>query len=143
MYLYVKMISIKIAALDHVVFNVADAKRSLAFYRDVLGLEALREAEFRAGAVPFPSVRVNDTTILDFFPPQYHGVEPGGNNVNHVALSVSETPEKIEAFLHERGIPVVRRMTENFAARGIAHAAFHIADPDGNMLELHTYERGN
>ncbi|MBV8637972.1 MAG: VOC family protein [Candidatus Eremiobacteraeota bacterium] len=143
MHLNVKMISLKIDSLDHVVFNVADAEKSLHFYGDTLGLEKVRTDEYRAGRAPFPSVRVNDTTIIDFFPPSYHGVEPGGNNVNHIALSVAGSPQQIETFLAERGITIVRRMTENFAARGIAHHAFHIADPDGNLLELHTYEHGN
>ena len=143
MYLYVKMISVKIDSLDHVGFNVADAERSLRFYGDTLGLEKVRVDEYHSGSAPFPSVRVNDSTIIDFFPPKYHGVTPGGNNVNHIALSVADSPENIETFLRERGITVMRRMTENFAARGIAHHAFHIADPDGNLLELHTYEHGN
>ncbi len=143
MYLHIKMISIKIDSLDHVVFNVADAERSLRFYGDTLGLETVRGEEYRAGKAPFPSVRINDSTIIDFFPPNYHGVEPSGNNVNHIALSVDDSPERIETFLNERGINIVRRMTENFAARGVAHVAFHIADPDGNLLELHTYDHGN
>jgi catechol 2,3-dioxygenase-like lactoylglutathione lyase family enzyme len=125
------------------VFNVADAERSLRFYGDTLGLEKVRLDEYRAGSAPFPSVRINDATIIDFFPPSYHGVKPGGNNVNHIALSVDASPGTIETFLSERGITIVRRMTENFAARGIAHHAFHIADPDGNLLELHTYEHGD
>lgn len=141
MYLDIKMTNIKIAALDHVVFNVADAERSLHFYGEMLGLQAVRADEYRAGKAPFPSVRVNDSTIIDFFPPSYHGVEPGGNNVNHIALSVDASPKTIEAFLDERGITIVRRMTGNFAARGIAHVAFHVSDPDGNLVELHTYEK--
>lgn len=137
------MVSIKIDSLDHVVFNVADAEASLRFYGDTLGLKAERLDEYRAGNAPFPSVRINDSTIIDFFPPNYHGQKPGGNNVNHIALSVADSPQNIETFLNERGITIVRRMTENFAARGVAHHAFHIADPDGNLLELHTYEHGN
>lgn len=137
------MLSIKIDSLDHVVFNVADAERSLRFYGETLGLEMIRVDEYRTGKAPFPSVRINDSTIIDFFPPSYHGVKPGGNNVNHIALSVAASPEQIEAFLDERSIEIVRRMTENFAARGTARFAYHIADPDGNLLELHTYEHGN
>jgi catechol 2,3-dioxygenase-like lactoylglutathione lyase family enzyme len=133
------MLSLKIDSLDHVVFNVADAERSLRFYGETLGLEMVRVEEYRAGKAPFPSVRINDSTIIDFFPPDYHGVDPGGNNVNHIALSVDAPPQDLEAFLIERNIAIVRRMTENFAARGTAHVAFHIADPDGNLLELHTY----
>lgn len=139
MYLYVKMTTLKILGLDHVVFNVADAERSLQFYSGKLGLEPVRVDEFRSGSAPFPSVRINAETILDFFPPSYHKATPGGNNVNHIALTLDNPPERIEAFLAERGVKVVRRMVENFAAQGIAHSAFHVRDPDGNLLELHTY----
>lgn len=139
-YLYVKMISIKIQSLDHVVFNVSNAEQSLRFYADTLGLSPERVDEFRAGNVPFPSVRVNAETIIDLFPPEYHRAEPGGNNVNHIALSLRNTPAEIETFLHDRGIPIAREMTGNFGAQGDTAHAFHVQDPDGNLIELHAYE---
>jgi catechol 2,3-dioxygenase-like lactoylglutathione lyase family enzyme len=140
MYLYIKMLSINITSLDHVGFNVADPERSLRFYHGVLGLPAERLDAYRAGTVPFPSVRVNGTTIIDFFPPSYHRVQPGGRNVDHIALTVAATPEQIRAFLDEAGVEIVREMTGNFAAQGDNAHAFHVLDPDGNLLELHAYE---
>jgi len=56
------------AVLDHVVLEVVDPGRSLAFYRDLLGFPVVRFEEFREGAAPFPSARVNRRTVLDFFP---------------------------------------------------------------------------
>jgi catechol 2,3-dioxygenase-like lactoylglutathione lyase family enzyme len=140
MYLSIKMNNIKILSLDHVVFNVSDAERSLEFYAGTLGLSPERVEEFRAGAAPFPSVRVNTETIIDLFPPQYHRTKPGGNNVNHIALTLAGTPGEIEAFLQSRNIPIVREMTGNFGARGDTAHAFHVQDPDGNLIELHAYE---
>ena len=58
----------KITAMDHIVLNVPDIDRSLAFYIDVLGLEPERLEEFRQGKVPFPSVRVSAETVIDLFP---------------------------------------------------------------------------
>jgi catechol 2,3-dioxygenase-like lactoylglutathione lyase family enzyme len=139
MYLDIKMLNIKILSLDHVAFNVADVERSLDFYAGKLGLGPERVDDYRAGAVPFPSVRINAETILDFFPPAYHRAAPGGRNVNHIALTLDCTAGEIQAFLAERGIEIAREMTGNFAARGNDAHAFHIFDPDGNMLELHTY----
>jgi len=135
----VKMMNIKILSLDHVVFNVRDPESSLRFYAGVLGLEPLRVAEFRAGEVPFPSVRINADTIIDFFPPEYHHAAPHGNNVNHIALTLENPPDEIEAQLESCGIAVVREMTGNFGARGYGAHAFHVKDPDGNVLELHSY----
>lgn len=131
--------SIKILSVDHIVFNVADVERSLEFYADRLGLQPERVDEFRAGKVPFPSVRINAGTIIDFFPPAYHKTAPGGQNVNHIALTLENTPAQIAAYLNERGIAIVREMTGNFGAQGDTAHAFHVFDPDGNMLELHAY----
>jgi catechol 2,3-dioxygenase-like lactoylglutathione lyase family enzyme len=139
MYLNVKMFELDIRSLDHVVFNVADPERSLRFYCGMLGLRAERADAYRAGTVPFPSVRVSDQTIIDFFPPSYHHARPGGNNVNHIALTAANTPREIEAFLRERGVEIVREMTGNFGAQGEGAHAFHVLDPDGNMLEIHAY----
>ena len=51
--------------LDHLVIDVADVERSLAFYVGELGLEPVRVDEWRRGEVLFPSVRVDPTTIID------------------------------------------------------------------------------
>ena len=42
-----------IEALDHIVLIVEDVDRSVAWYRDVLGLEALRYDEWKRGEVFF------------------------------------------------------------------------------------------
>ena len=47
--------------------RVADVERSLAFYCDTLGLEGERVEEWRRKEVPFPSVRITPTTIVDLF----------------------------------------------------------------------------
>ena len=133
------MLNIKILSLDHVAFNVADVERSLDFYAGRLGLRTERVEEYRAGKAPFPSVRLNAETILDFFPPAYHRAAAGGQNVNHIALTLDCTAREIQELLAGRGIEIAREMTGNFAARGDDAHAFHIFDPDGNMLELHTY----
>jgi catechol 2,3-dioxygenase-like lactoylglutathione lyase family enzyme len=59
---------IKVTELDHIVLNVSDIERSLKFYTEVLGLQAERLDEFKAGKVGFPSVRINGDTIIDLFP---------------------------------------------------------------------------
>jgi catechol 2,3-dioxygenase-like lactoylglutathione lyase family enzyme len=56
---------VKAVALDHVVLNVADVERSLAWYCGELGLEGLRVEEWRRGEVFFPSLRLDETTIID------------------------------------------------------------------------------
>jgi catechol 2,3-dioxygenase-like lactoylglutathione lyase family enzyme len=134
------MNNIKIVSLDHVVFNVADPERSVAFYSETLGFPTERLDKFRAGTVPFPSVRLNSTTIVDFLPRNANSEASANHNVNHIALTFANTPEEIKAFLEERGVEIVREMVDNFGAQGETAHSFHIKDPDANVLELQAYE---
>lgn len=54
--------------MDHFVLNVKNMDVMLAFYKDILGLHPERVEEFRAGKIPFPSMRINSDTIIDLFP---------------------------------------------------------------------------
>ena len=51
--------------MDHIVLNVEDDEKMMDFYSKVLMLEAERLHEYRAGMVPFPSVRLNSDTIIE------------------------------------------------------------------------------
>ncbi len=73
---------VKAVGLDHVVLNVADVERSLAWYCGELGLEGLRVEEWRRGEVFFPSLRLDATTIIDLLQS-----ERTGQNVDHVCLA--------------------------------------------------------
>jgi catechol 2,3-dioxygenase-like lactoylglutathione lyase family enzyme len=134
------MISIKIQTLDHVVLNVSDAERSLAFYAGMLGLRPERAEAFRSGRVPFPSARIDASTIVDFLDPAHRPAETRRQNLNHIAFTLGNSPAEIAAFLNEREIPIVREMTDNFGAQGDSAHSFHVVDPDGNLLELQAYE---
>jgi catechol 2,3-dioxygenase-like lactoylglutathione lyase family enzyme len=140
LYLEVEMISIKIKSLDHIVLNVSDAERSLAFYAGTLGLRPERIDEFRSGRVPFPSVRIDARTIVDFLDPVHRDAALASRNLSHIAFAVENTPLEIAEFLKQRGVPIEREMTGNFGAQGDTAHSFHVSDPDGNLLELQAYE---
>ncbi|MEO3784676.1 VOC family protein [Actinocorallia sp. B10E7] len=135
--------------LDHVVLWVSDPIRSTRFYQDVLGLQPLRLEEFRAGAVPFPSVRVTDESIIDLMPrtmAESVSSAPGmegsaGHPVNHLCLSFSRDGfEELRARLEEHGIAVPVTMKDSFGAQGHAPETFYFTDPDGNILEARYYD---
>lgn len=134
------MLKIKILSLDHVVLNVSDAERSLAFYAGILGLRPERTDEFRSGRVPFPSVRVDAHTIVDFLDPAHREATLANRNLNHIALTLRNAPSEIAEFLRQRSIAIEREMRGNFGARGDTAHSFHVFDPDGNLLELQAYE---
>jgi len=122
---------VRITGLDHIVLNTTDTKRSLAWYTQVLGLEAERVEEWRRGEAPFPSVRVSADTIIDLF-----AVERTGENMNHFCLVMP--PDDWEAMLAAGDIPVERGPSEVFGARGTGRSIY-TRDPDGNLVELRRY----
>ena len=56
---------IRVLGLDHIVLTTEHVDDMLAFYTTVLGLEGVRVDEWRRGEVPFPSLRVDATTLID------------------------------------------------------------------------------
>jgi catechol 2,3-dioxygenase-like lactoylglutathione lyase family enzyme len=136
---------IKIIDLDHIVLNVANIDRSLQFYTDVLGLQAERLEEFKSGKVGFPSVRINQRTIIDLFPIKDAGAaaqpraEKINGNLNHFCLVVGKDdfPE-IVSYLTRRQVPVREGPVSRWGARGRATSVYFL-DPDGNEVEIRCY----
>jgi catechol 2,3-dioxygenase-like lactoylglutathione lyase family enzyme len=122
---------IRVTGLDHLVLNVGDVERSLQFYLDELGLEPVRLAEWRAGRVPFPSVRIDPGTILDLL-----GTDRTGVNTDHFCLVVEATD--FDALKESNRFDVVDGPARRFGARGEG-VSLYVRDPDGNTVELRYY----
>ena len=121
---------VKPVALDHVVLKCTDVEQSLNFYVNILGLEPARVDDWRNKHAPFPSVRINQSAIIDLFPS-----EPHGTNVDHICIVV-------EPFDHEAvlsALPGSRSDDHLFGAQGYATSVY-VRDPDGNVIELRSYE---
>jgi catechol 2,3-dioxygenase-like lactoylglutathione lyase family enzyme len=132
----------KVTGIDHVVFRVADVERAIGFYVDTLGLEPVRVDEWRAGAVLFPSVRVDASSIIDLFPRELAGDDAGegtavGRNVDHVCLAVE--PCDLQALADSGTFDVVGGPAELFGAQGQG-LGLYVRDPDGNVIELRHYD---
>ncbi|MFI1764893.1 VOC family protein [Streptomyces sp. NPDC020800] len=134
--------------LDHVVLWVSDPVAAADFYESAVGLEPLRVAAFSEGKVSFPSVRVNEETILDLAPrslAERMNMLPGsadsaGHPVNHVCLSLPSAGfDALLARLETHGVPVTDIGHDSFGARGKAMRSFYFRDPDGNVLEARHY----
>ena len=122
---------LRVTGLDHVVLNVADARRSLAWWRDLLGAEPVRLEEWEAGEAPFLSVRLDATTIIDLLETERSGV-----NADHVCVVV-EGAELDEVAASGR-FEVVVEPRRLYGARGWG-TGLYVRDPDGNIVELRTY----
>ncbi|WP_030233311.1 VOC family protein [Streptomyces sp. NRRL S-350] len=121
----------RVVALDHLVLNVADIERSLAFYTGLLGLEPVRVDEWRAGKAPFPSVRITAETIIDLV------VRPRQeSNVDHICLTVA--PLDWQEVIDSGTFTVLEGPVSRYGARGSATSVY-VSDPDGNTVELRWY----
>lgn len=118
-------------ALDHVVLEVRRPEEALRFYTEVLGLTAERAEAFRAGTVPFVSVRAGGS-LIDLVP-----ADPAGPGPSHLCLEVDLAPEALVAELTARGVAYTRP-GRRFGARGEGFSVY-VRDPDGHTVELKTY----
>ena len=123
---------LKVTELDHIVVNVADVERALRFYCDELGLAPVRVDEWRRHEVPFPSARVNESTIIDLLP-----LPRQGENVDHFCLVVE--PTDLEAVAASGRFDVVSGPVKRYGARGDG-MSLYVRDPDTNLVELRYYE---
>jgi catechol 2,3-dioxygenase-like lactoylglutathione lyase family enzyme len=130
---------IAIRGIDHIVLPVADVDRALGFYHGVLGLAVEREAEFRAGQIGFPSVRLNGQFVIDLFPRPAGEAPDAGRNLDHFCLVTDvEDLAPVVAELARHGIPIARGPVERWGAQGMA-MSIYFHDPDGNQVEIRTY----
>lgn len=131
----------RITGMDHIVLKSPDVERSLDFYCNVLGLDGVRLDDWRKGEVRFPSVRVNDDTIIDVFGSNDPAADAVGQQLDHYCLVIdpgglNEFLEKVVAFGIEPG-PLQSR----FGARGRGESSY-LTSPEGVTLELRHYPDG-
>ncbi len=137
--------------LDHVVLWVDSPKDSLDFFVDVAGLRPVRAQEFEEGTAPFPSVRLNDTTILDLMDRKLvslvqeftgGGGDSGGRPINHICLSMSAADySALRARLVALGVELTPGSERSFGAQGLAERSEYFRDPDGNVIEIRHYDK--
>ncbi|HET6812068.1 MAG TPA: VOC family protein [Acidimicrobiales bacterium] len=126
---------VEVVGMDHVVLNVSDVERSLAFYAGTLGLAPIRVDEWRGGQAPFPSVRVDEQTIIDIL-----AAPRTGQNTDHFCLVVA--PTDFAEVVASGRFEVVDGPGPRFGARGIG-TSLYVRDPDGNVVELRYYEEAD
>jgi catechol 2,3-dioxygenase-like lactoylglutathione lyase family enzyme len=124
--------AVRVTGFDHAVLVVADVERSLAWYCGELGLVGERVEEWRRGEVLFPSVRIDEHTLIDLL-----AGERGSANVDHVCLVIE--PADLAGLAASGRFDVVAGPTAGlFGARGLAESLY-VRDPDGNTVELRSY----
>jgi catechol 2,3-dioxygenase-like lactoylglutathione lyase family enzyme len=118
--------------LDHLVLVVSDVERALAWYGRHAGLAGERVEEWRNREVPFPSLRVDDSTIIDLIPGT-PGADRG--HLDHICLVVSQS--ELDGLAGDPELEVLER-GERFGARGLGQSIY-VRDPDGLLVEFRCY----
>ena len=124
-----------ITGLDHLVLTVSDLATSIAFYRDILGMEAL---EFEAAdgsrrwALAFGAQKINLHPAQAPFAP--HAAEPRAGAADLCFLSPIPLDEWF-VYFEACGQRVLDGPVQRSGALGPI-VSLYIRDPDGNLLEI-------
>ena len=127
---------VRVTGLDHIVLRVADVERSLAWYQGRLGLAGERVDEWRRGDVPFPSLRIDPSTLIDLL-----AGASSGDNLDHLCLVLDPVDgADLDALAASGEFDVVGDgpIDGLFGARGYARSLY-VRDPDGTVVELRAY----
>ena len=144
--------AIRIRNFSHVCVGVSDIERSLAFYRDVLGLETIFDVELsgpgleavtgQGGAVGrmvgcrVPGSTVSIELICFARPRDPARARAGPFGYTNVSLSVDDLDAAWTA-LEARGVAPLQKPV---AVGGVR--MFFVADPDGTPIEIIEFPRG-
>jgi len=122
---------VRTTGLDHIVLRVADTHRSVAWYRDRLGLAPERYEQWQRGEVLFTSLRIDETTIIDLLESA-----PDGVNMDHLCLVVEDFD--VDEAVASGEWDVHGGPAEVWGAQGMGRSLY-VRDPDGNVVELRVY----
>lgn len=133
--------------MDHLALNVTDDEKMIAFYSEILMFTPERVEEYRAGEVPFPSVRLNQDTIIDLFPKKMWQdsarTGPGHENLNHFCVAMNKGMwEKLLERLEAHNIDIEVGPVPRWGAHGTG-TSIYFRDPEGNFIEARYYEGCN
>jgi catechol 2,3-dioxygenase-like lactoylglutathione lyase family enzyme len=133
---------VKVHALDHLVINVADVKRSAEWYRKVLGME-VKVFDPGQGRTPRTSlmfgnqkinVRPRDADKAEWFTADH---ETAGSD--DLCFLTSAAPDEVVAHLKDCGVAIEEGPVAKQGARGALRSVY-CRDPDGSLIEISSYE---
>jgi catechol 2,3-dioxygenase-like lactoylglutathione lyase family enzyme len=123
-----------VEGIDHIALAVSDVERSVAWYKEVLGLERRYEEAWGS----YPAMVGVGTTSIALFPVDGTEVKPSpGRNVlamRHFAFRADRANfDRARRELSQRGIPLEQQH------HGVSESIY-FRDPDGHEVEITTYE---
>ena len=130
---------LRIAGLHHITLLCADVERSLAFYRNLLGMrlvkQTVNEDDQGARHLFFGDEEGRPGTLITCLEyPELDEGTVGRGSTHHFALAV-ESEEELAAwrdYLISRGIPASEVMDRTY------FKSIYLRDPDGHIVEIAT-----
>jgi lactoylglutathione lyase len=143
----------RVGFVYHTGFTVSDIERSLAFYRDVLGMRLVRRqtgtAPYLSLVTGFEGVRLeiallqpaDGGSMLELLQYVSHPAPPTDRATNrpgngHLCFKVDDI-RAAGAELRQRGVTLVSEPTEITAGAHTGGWAVYLRDPDGFTVELY------
>lgn len=126
---------IVIRRLDHLVLTVADVERTIAFYRDVLGMAPVEFGGSRR-ALLFGEQKINLHEVGRELAPHAATPLPGSADLCFI---VAPPLAEVVARLRAAGVAVEEGPVAKTGARGPIESVY-VRDPDGNLIELSVYD---
>jgi catechol 2,3-dioxygenase-like lactoylglutathione lyase family enzyme len=124
----------RIDRLDHLVLTVADLDATVAFYRDVLGMEPQTFGDGRR-ALRFGTSKINLHELGRS--PRPHAAAPLPGSAD-VCLVVEGPLDDVVSELIDAGVAVEEGPVERTGATGPIRSVY-VRDPDRNLIELSEY----
>jgi catechol 2,3-dioxygenase-like lactoylglutathione lyase family enzyme len=124
----------EVLGMDHLVLTVASIGRTVAFYRDVLGLRAETFGDGR-WALHFGDQKFNLHEAGHEFEPKAARPTPGSIDI---CLVVATPIDSVVAALRAKEVPLVEGPVDRTGARGKIRSVY-LRDPDDNLVELANY----
>jgi glyoxylase I family protein len=131
----------RIAGLHHITLLCADVERSLAFYRNVLGMSLVKQTvnddDSNARHFVFGDEEGRTGTLITCLEyPDLDEGTVGRGSTHHFALAVESEAELVawHDYLVSRGIPTTEVMDRS------DFKSIYLRDPDGHIVEIATSE---
>ena len=124
--------------IDHIVINCKSVEITAAWYQRVLGMERENFGTQHRTALKFGGQKINLRPIEAEVGSWVTGVcaEPGAVDICFIT---AVPPNEVVGHLHDNGVQILQGPIERAGALG-AIMSVYCRDPDGNLIEISSYQ---